>query len=131
MKIEILTDPYYEGSISNEAGPFKKWMRVHHPQIEVAVPDGATKYDLHDYSIIMPLVSLAIDMSLQNYLTLVAEYLKTITSDKLEGETGMVQINALYHDDNKGVKKEFNFKGSPEALKQTVKKFDLNKFMEE
>lgn len=43
----------------------------------------------------------------------------------------MVQINALYHDDNKGVKKEFNFKGSPEALQQTVKKFDLNKFMGE
>lgn len=130
MKIEILTDRYYEGSISHEAGPFRKWMRVYHPEIEVTVPSKATKYDLHDYSIIMPLVSLASDMSLQNYLTLVSEYIKTITSDKLEGETDEVQINALYQDDKKGIKKEFNFKGSQEALQKTIKKFDLNKFME-
>jgi hypothetical protein len=130
MKIEILADRYYEGSISHEAGPFRKWMRVHHPEIEVKLPSGATKFDLHDYSIIMPLVSLASDMSLQNYLTLVIEYIKSITSEKLEGETEEIQISALYQDDKNGVKKEFNFKGSQIALEKAVKKFDLNKFME-
>ncbi|MFV0934628.1 MULTISPECIES: hypothetical protein [Pseudomonas] len=130
MKIEILTDRYYEGCVSHEAGRFKKWMRIHHPEIEVTIPDDASKYDLHDYSIIMPLVSLASDMSLQNYLAVVVEYVKAATSNKLEGETDEIQMSVIYHDNEKGIKKEFNFKGSQETLNAAVKKFDLNKFME-
>ncbi|KAF1306237.1 hypothetical protein BLX42_23725 [Pseudomonas sp. SG-MS2] len=128
MKIEFLTDRGYEGSVSVEAGPFKKWLKINHPEIEVVSPQNATIFDLHDFSYIMPLVSLANDMTLQNYLSLVIQYLETYRSSRLEGDSDEVQISALYQDGI--VTKEFKFKGSTEALKSSMKKFDLNKFME-
>jgi hypothetical protein len=85
MKIEFMTDRDYEGALAVEAGPFKKWLKMNHPEIEVVTPQDATIFDLHDYSYIMPLVSLASDMSLQNYLALVVQYLETYTSSRLEG----------------------------------------------
>lgn len=67
-------------------------------------------------------------MSLQNYLALVVQYLETYTSSRLEGESDEVQLSAFYQDGT--VTKEFNFKGTTDALKVSIKKFDLNKFME-
>lgn len=128
MKIEFLTDRVYANSIAVEAGPFRKWLKMKHPEIEVVTPQDATIYDLHNYSYIMPLVSLANDMSLQNYLSLVLQYLETYTSSRLNGESDEVQISAFYQDGS--VTKEFNFKGSTDALKSSMAKFDLNKFME-
>ncbi|HDS1047527.1 MULTISPECIES: hypothetical protein [Pseudomonas] len=128
MKIEFLTDRGFEGSVSVEAGPFKKWLKINHPEVEVVSPQNATIFDLHDYSYIMPLVNLANDMTLQNYLTLVIQYLEIYTNSRLEGDTDEVQISAFYQDGN--ITKEFNFKGSTDALKSSMKKFDLNKFME-
>ncbi|MDD2108323.1 hypothetical protein [Pseudomonas asiatica] len=128
MKIEFLTDRGFEGSLAVEAGPFRKWLKINHPEIEVITPPDATIYDLHDYSFIMPLVNLASDMSLQNYLSLVVQYLEIYTSSRLEGESDEVQISAFYQDGT--ITKEFNFKGSTDALKASMKKFDLNKFME-
>ena len=127
MKIEFMTDRGYEGALAVEAGPFKKWLKMNHPEIEVVTPQDATIFDLHDYSYIMPLVSLASDMSLQNYLALVVQYLETYTSSRLEGESDEVQLSAFYQDGT--VTKEFNFKGTTDALKVSIKKFDLNKFM--
>ena len=128
MKIEFMTDRVYEGALAVEAGPFKKWLKMNYPEIEVVMPPDATIFDLHDYSYIMPLVSLASDTSLQNYLALVVQYLENYTSSRLEGESDEVQLSAFYQDGS--VTKEFNFKGSTDALKATIKKFDLNKFME-
>ncbi|ELI9047162.1 hypothetical protein [Pseudomonas aeruginosa] len=128
MKIEFLTDRNYEGSVAVEAGPFKKWLKINHPEVEVVTPQDATIYDLHDYSFIMPLVNLVSDMSLPNYLALVVQYLETYRSGRLEGESDEVQISAFYQDGT--TTKEFNFKGSTDALKASMKKFDLNKFME-
>lgn len=128
MKIEFLKDEGYEGSVAAEAGPFKKWLKATHPSIEVVTPNGASIYDLHDYSIIMPLVNLASDMSLQNYLALVVEYLQIYKSGQLDGESDEVQIRAFYQDEK--ITKEFNFKGSAASLESSIKKFDLNQFME-
>lgn len=128
MKIEFMTDRYYEGALAVEAGPFKKWLKMNHPEIEVVTPQDTAIFDLHDYSYIMPLVSLASDMTLQNYLALVVQYLETYTSSRLEGESDEVQLSAFYQDGS--VTKEFNFKGTTDGLKASIKKFDLNKFME-
>lgn len=54
MKIEFMTDRDYEGALAVEAGPFKKWLKMNHPEIEVVTPQDATIFDLHDYSYIMP-----------------------------------------------------------------------------
>lgn len=128
MRIEFLTDRGFDGSLAVEAGPFRKWLKIHHPEIEVITPPDATIYDLHDFSFIMPLVNLASDMSLQNYLALVVQYLEIYTSSRLEGESDEVQISAFYQDGT--ITKEFNFKGSTDALKASMNKFDLNKFMD-
>ncbi|CAK2047958.1 conserved hypothetical protein [Vibrio crassostreae] len=130
MKIEVLEDPYYEGSISHETGPFKKWLKVKHPEVELVVPEKKSKFDLHDYTLVMPLVNLATDMSLVNYLTLVLEYTNYCFKGSLKSDSNEVSINVRYENENTGEKKEFNFKGSETALKESIKKFDVNKFME-
>lgn len=129
-KIEVLEGPYYEGSISNETGPFKKWLKVKHPEVELIVPENKSKFDLHDYTLVMPLVNLATDMSLVNYLTLVLEYTNYCFKGRLKSDKNEVSINVRYENENTGERKEFNFKGSEVALKASIKKFDVNKFME-
>lgn len=130
MRIEVLESDFYDGSIAHQAGDFKKWMKIKHPDVEVLVPENKTKFDLHDFSLIMPLVNLAADMSLVNYLGLVVEYANYCFRGKLKGEDDEVQINVLYEDSKSGKRKEFNFKGSVGALEKSVEKFNINEFME-
>lgn len=131
MKIEVLASEQFGGSIAHQAGDFKKWMKKHHPAVEVMVPSDKPKFDLHDYSLIMPLVSLAADMSLVNYLGFVVEYSNYYFRGNLDGEGNEVTLSVIYEDSKQGKKKSFDFKGSVEALEKSIKKFDVNKFMDD
>lgn len=131
MRIEILESEQFGGSIAHQAGDFKKWMGKHHPTVEVTMPSNKPKFDLHDYSLIMPFVSLAADMSLINYLSLVVEYANYCLRGNLYGESNEVTLSVLYEDSKRGKKKSFNFKGPVEALEKSIKKFDINDFMDD
>lgn len=131
LKIEVLESELFDGSIAHQAGDFKKWMKLNHPDVEVIVPNNKPKFDLHDYSLVMPLVNLATNMSLVNYLGLVVAYADYCFRGKLDGESNEVQINVIYEDTELGKKKEFNFKGSKEALESSIEKFNLNEFMDD
>ena len=131
MKIEVLESELFNGSIAQETGNFKKWMKLNHPDVEVIVPNNKPKFDLHDYSLVMPLVNLATNMSLVNYLGLVVAYADYCFRGKLNGEHNEVQINVFFEDTKLGKKKNFNFIGSKEALESSIKKFNLNEFMDD
>uniref|UniRef100_E6XJR2 Uncharacterized protein n=1 Tax=Shewanella putrefaciens (strain 200) TaxID=399804 RepID=E6XJR2_SHEP2 len=130
MKIEVLEEPLYAGSIACETGAFKKWLKIKHPDVEVVTPADKSKVDLHDYTLVMPLVQLVADASLLNYLNLVLEYSKYYFSASLSGENNKVHIRVNCYDEKSNTIKEFEFDGSESALEKSIEKFDLNKFME-
>ncbi len=74
MKIEVLEEPLYAGAIACETGAFRKWLKIKHPDVEVITPYETNKVDLHDFTLVMPLVQLITDGSVLSYLNLVLEY---------------------------------------------------------
>ncbi len=130
MKIEVLGEEIYGGAIATEAGAFKKWLKVKHPDIELVIPQGKDKVDLHDFTLVMPLVQLAAEQSIVNYLNLVLEYANYYFSGSLKGEKNKVSLRAKYFNSKSGELKEFCFEGSEESLGKTIKQFDINRFLE-
>ncbi|MBJ9120924.1 hypothetical protein I5466_08905 [Citrobacter koseri] len=131
MKIEILGSEYYDGAIPTDSGNFRKWVRINHPEIDIQIPLDSKKYALHDYSLILPFVNLAIEGTLENYLKLVLEYVQYCFRGNLDGEKNEITFNVKYKNEKDGVEKEFYFKGNADDLKDTVKKFNINKFMDQ
>ncbi|TXH94804.1 MAG: hypothetical protein E6Q75_11565 [Rheinheimera sp.] len=129
MKIEIMEDDYYSGSISSESDAFKKWMKIKYPDIEILVPENKSRFDLHDKTLIMPLVTLLADMSLINYLNLVLEYANFYFRGSLKSDLNEVSLRVSHRDPTSGIVKEFEFKGSEDALEKCIKKIDVNKLM--
>ncbi len=130
MKIEILGNNHYDGAVPTESGNFKKWIKLNYPDIEVSLPNNAKKYALHDYSLILPLVNLALEGTLINYLNLVYEYAEFIFRGFLKDEKNEIKFTVKYKDSKAGVEKEFHFEGSSKDLKATITKFNINKFMD-
>lgn len=130
MKIEFMDDSFYENSVLSEAGPFAKWLKIKHPEVEVELPQNKNKVALHDISLIMPFVNLAYAQNVPNYLALVLEYAKYRFSGTLQGEKNEVSIEVDYQDELNGITKRFSFKGTEAALKESVEKFDINQFLD-
>lgn len=131
MKIEFIGNQYFEGALPSEAGNFRKWIKLNHPTVEVIIPGSTKSYALHDYSLLLPLVSLAIEGTLENYLKLVLEYVEYQFRGKLKNENNEITFNVKYKDNKNEIEKEFYFKGNKDALKDTIHKLDINKFMSE
>ena len=130
MKIKVLEEPLYAGAIACEAGAFRKWLKIKHPDVEVITPNKINKVDLHDFTLVMPLVQLIADESVLNYLKLVLEYSNYYFSGSLLEQNNNVHIRANCYDEKNNTIKEFEFNGSESALEKSIEKFDLNKFME-
>lgn len=131
MKIVVLEEPFYAGSVACEAGAFKKWLKINHPDIDVVIPSEKSKVDLHDFTLVMPLVQLIADASVLNYLNLVLEYSNYYFSGSLSTESNKVHVRVNCYDEQNGTIKEFEFIGSESALEKSIEKFDLNKFMDD
>ncbi|SFU07500.1 hypothetical protein SAMN04487870_3380 [Pseudoalteromonas sp. DSM 26666] len=131
MKIVFMEDSFYDNSIASETGSFAKWVKLQHPEIDIELPTDKNKVELHDYSLIMPIVNLAYAQNIPNYLALVLEYAKYRFAGSLKGEKNEINIQVDYEDKNKGITKRFSFKGSESALSKSVENFDINKFMDE
>ncbi|MCP2230017.1 hypothetical protein [Erwinia aphidicola] len=130
MKIEVLGNENYHGAVPTDSGNFRKWVKMNHPEVDFQIPLDSKKYALHDFSLILPYVNLAIEGTLGDYLKLVFEYVQYCFRGRLEGERNEITFNVKYKNEKDGVEKEFFFKGSSDALKDTVQKFSVNKFME-
>lgn len=130
-KLTIIKNEHMKETIPDVTGTFVKWMHFNHPEVVVETPHNAEKALLRSQSLIMPIVSLAFDMSLQNYLSLALEFAKFKFQGSLEGDKNLISLHVKYKDKNNGVEKEFSFEGSEDALEKTVEKFSINDFMKE
>ncbi len=130
-KITIVKTDSMKDTIPDVTGTFVKWMHYNHPEIEVEIPNNAKKALLRNQSLIMPIVSLALDMSLPNYLALVLEFAKFKFQGSLEGDKNIISLHVKYRDKSSGVEKEFSFEGTESALEKSVETFSINEFMKE
>lgn len=114
-----------------DAGDFVKWVKRNSDGISISQPKETKKLLLRSIDIFLPLVFLASDIALPVYLNLVASYLYDKTRGNLKNDSDNIRFSAVYKSEKDGVLKKFEFSGNGEALKKTIKKFDLNEFLDD
>lgn len=129
----VLVPRPYQGCdgvvLSADGADFSKWLRDFSPELNVEVRKPDRLIDLHSIDYWFPVVFLASNVTLPVYLNLVASYLYDRMKGALKGEKSRMRIKAIYEDQKEGVTKKFIFEGDVDALKKSIKRFDVNKFM--
>lgn len=117
--------------LPSDAGDFAKWVKQTEAGIKVEMrrADRCLVRKSGDYW--LPLVFLATDITLTVYLNIVANYLYDKMKGALRSDTARVHLSVVYEDKKAGIVKRFNFDGDLGTLEKTIKKFDLNKFLDE
>ena len=130
--IRIVNKEYFgttEVVAKPDTGDFIKWIKSNKPSINLHLPSSTRQLVLKSNDFWLPLVYLCNDVTLQMYLNIVASYLYDRSKGLLKGERTRVHFKAI-HQDPDGRIKEFSFEGDSETLEKTIKKFDINRFME-
>lgn len=117
--------------IMADTGDFIKWLKSESPNIEVDTNTTSPKLVLRSGDYWLPLAYLASDVTLPVYLNLVSSYLYEKARGALKGDSTRVHLSAVYEDIETGKIKRFRFEGDTESLKSAIKRFDLNKFLDE
>lgn len=120
-----------EPVMRQDAGDFVKWLKVNAPSIPVEVRKTEQRLFLQSGDCWLPLAFLASDVSVQIYLNMVASYLYDKLKGALKGEKPRVHLSAVYEDKANNTVKRFDFEGNIEALQRVIKRFDLNKFLDD
>ena len=121
----------YKGPVmKGDAGNFSKWLHKKEPELKVEIFKAEGKLELHSADLWLPLAFLGTNITLPVYLNIVASYLYDRMKGSLLGEKKRVHMEAIYEDEKDGVVKKFSFEGDAETLKDTIKKLDLNKFLD-
>jgi hypothetical protein len=120
-----------EPVLRQDAGDFVKWLKINAPSIPVEVRKTEQRLFLQSGDYWLPLAFLASDVSVQIYLNMVASYLYDKLKGALKGEKARVHFSAVYEDKANKVVKRFDFEGDIEALQKAIKRFDLNKFLDD
>lgn len=132
--LEMVAEQYGEGkqfAVKSDAGDFVKWLRANSPDLKVVLDSKAPKLVLRSGDIWLPLTFLASDIAFPVYLNLVASYLYERMKGALKGEPTRVHLCAEFEDKANGKIKRFTFDGDAEALQKAIKRFDVNKFLDE
>lgn len=109
-----------------ETYPLAKWLSKNNPGLKVEIEKCGNTIDLKSEEIWIPLVFLANNVSLPLFLSATYDYLKWRIRGALSKEIPTVHMQViLKHKDNY---KEFRYNGPVEGLDK-IKKFDINKFM--
>jgi hypothetical protein len=130
--IRMVPEPYGPDTanvLKPDTGDFVKWIKVTRPDVTVEVERAKTLV-LHSNEVWIPLAFLAKEFGLPLYLNLVSSYLYDRFKNALSSAPPRVHLSAEYSDID-GTVRRFNFEGDHDALKAAIKKFDLNKFLDQ
>ncbi len=117
--------------LSPDAGDFSKWLNSNRPEINLTIDKGDGTLVLRSSDFWLPLVFLASDVALPIYLNLVSNYLYDRMKGALRNEKPRVHLEAVFHDEKEGISKKFSYEGDADGLQKAIKKFDLNRFLDE
>lgn len=118
-------------AVRASAGDFAKWVKVNAPTVPVEMRQPADRLVLRSADYWLPLVFLASDVSVQFYFNLVANYIYDKLKGALKGDSVRVRFSAVYEDPQTGAIKRFDFEGDEQALAKAIKRFDLNRFLDD
>jgi hypothetical protein len=118
-------------AVRDSAGDFAKWVKENAPTVAVELRQPADRLVLRSADYWLPLVFLSSDVSVQFYLNLVANYVYDKLRGALKGETIRVRFSVVYEAPQTGTIKRFDFEGDEQALAKTIKRFDLNRFLDD
>jgi hypothetical protein len=129
----IVPEPYGGSTLAmrESAGDFAKWLKLQSPTVPVEVRQPGDRLVLRCGDYWLPLVFLASDVALPVYLNLVANYIYDKMKGALKGDKARVRLSAVFEDRDAGITKRFDFDGDPDTLAKTIKRFDLNRFLDE
>lgn len=132
--LRIVPEVYREGSqplVKAEAGNFAKWIMARNTSINVDLDEECPRLILRSGDIYLPLIYLASDIALPVYLNLVSSFLWEQMKGALKSDKTRVHFSAVYEDKISGTVKRFKFEGDADALNNAIKRFDLNRFLDE
>lgn len=118
-------------AVRDSAGDFVKWAKQNAPTVSVEMRQPADRLVLRSADHWLPLAFLASDVSVQFYLNLVANYVYDKLKGSLKGDNIRVRFSVVYEESETGAIKRFDFEGDEQALAKTVKRFDLNRFLDD
>jgi hypothetical protein len=131
--LAVIAEPYGDDNmlaVPSDAGDFVKWAKQNNPTLQIVMPETKRQILRQSVETWLPLVFLAMDTDLSDYLKLVVGYLEYKLKSALKGEVARVHLNAEYKT-KEGEVKRFSYDGDSETLKAVVKKMDLNQFLDD
>ncbi len=132
--IAFVAEPYGDSAtlvVKGDTGDFAKWLGETAPTLKVSLPTMPNRLVLQNEEIWLPLVFLSSDVTLPVFLNMVSSYLYERMKGMLRGEQPRVNLRVVCEDKPSGKIKQFEYSGDAETLKATIKKFDLNNFLDE
>lgn len=133
FNLAMVPEPYFgddELLMKPNATDFAKWLHIHEPDIKVQLRQTNRRLLLKSADYWLPLVYLASDMTVVDYLMMVVRYIYDQARGRLAGEQPRVHLDVVYQDEKNGVTKRLHYEGDAETLKSKIKEFDCNKFMD-
>ena len=118
-------------AVRDSCGDFAKWVKANAPTVHVEMRQPANRLVLRSADSWLPLVFLASDVSVQFYLNLVANYVYDKLKGALKADSLRVRFSVVYEESESGVIKRFDFEGDEQTLAKTIKRFDLNRFLDD
>ncbi|MDF3860460.1 hypothetical protein P3W70_19055 [Achromobacter denitrificans] len=129
----LVAEPYGNTSLGLKAdgADFAKWLKQERPELPISLPISSPKISLHGADIWLPLIYLASDVAMPIFLNLVSSYLFDKFRGNLEQDRPKVHFSVIYQSKNDEVTKRLEFSGDNEALKELIRRFDMNNFFDE
>jgi hypothetical protein len=130
----IVSEPYGDANalaMRESAGDFARWLKLQSPAIPVQIRQADDRLVLRCGDYWLPLVFLASDVALPVYLNLVASYIYDKMKGALKSDKTRVRLSAVFEAEDGRITKRFDFDGDAESLAETIRRFDLNRFLDE
>lgn len=117
--ITILSTEGLSGkTIADESVNFMKWMNQNYSNISIFIPHDAKQESLNSMCFYMPLVKLALDMELLEYLQYVIEYIKFMSRGNLKSQDVAISLHTKYYEN--GQLETMDFNGNLTAFKELL-----------
>jgi hypothetical protein len=131
VAITILPEPLGEKGemlFSSDSGEFAKWIKNKNPSLSVEFNRSQDLMVRRANDIWLPLVKLAGEVSLAVFLGVISNFLYDMMKGALKADSQRIHLSILYKDEKNKKLKKFKFEGDAKALKDAIKKVDLNEF---
>ena len=118
-----------EFTLSSEAQPFAKWLRVNRPDLPVHLDSGST-LALHSGDLWMPLAFLGSEVAVHLYIDLVAHYIYDKVRGALHHDSPKAEVSFVFQNKSGTITRVY-YKGPAKEFKECFQKVDIIRLLED